>query len=100
MLAADRQKWAPTMRSMALAVEKVSQLSLLIWKEHGPVEQTIDIYGPVGTPIDVMMFYRAFINDGVRVRIDVSAMLPYNAEIRRQQLQAAWLVGAIPDVRM
>ena len=100
MLAADRQKWAPTMRSMALAVEKVSQLSLLIWKEHGPVEQTIDIYGPVGTPIDVMMFYRDFINDGVRVRIDVSAMLPYNAEIRRQQIQEAWQVGAIPDVRM
>ena len=100
VLAADRQKWGPTMRNLAQAVEHTSTLALILWREHGPVQSTIDVYGPVGTPIDVMSFYRDFIGDGIRVRIDVSALLPYNAEIRRQQIQEAWQVGAIPDIKM
>jgi hypothetical protein len=100
VLAADKAKWGPTVKSLALAVEHSSSLALMLWKEHGPVEKTIDVYGSVGSPSDVMVFYRDYIDDSIRVRIDTSAMMPYNAEIRRQQIQEAWQVGAIPDVRM
>jgi hypothetical protein len=100
VLAADRQKWGPTMRSLSLAVEHTSSLALLLWREHGPISKSIDIFGPTGTPIDLMVFYRDYLADGIRVRVDVSSMLPYNAEIRRQQIQEAWQVGAIPDVQM
>lgn len=100
VLAADRQKWSPTIRSMAEAVQHVSELSLMLWKNHGPPSKTIEVYGPVGTPTDVMVFYRDYIPDHIRVRIEVSALQPFNEEIRRQQIMEAWQVGAIPDQRM
>ena len=100
VLAADRQKWTPTIKSLATACEHTSSLALGLWKQHGPPEKTIDVYGPIGTPTDVMVFYRDYISDDVRVRIETSTMMPYNEEIRRQQINEAWQIGAIPDVTM
>ncbi len=100
VLAADRAKWGPTMKSLASAIERSSVLALLLWRAHGPVDKTIEVYGPVGTPMDIMVFYRDYIADRVKVRIDVSTMMPYNEEIRRQQINEAWQIGAIPDVGM
>lgn len=100
ILAADRQKWGPTIRSLAAAVEHTSQLALALWRDHGPVEKTVEVYGPQGTPMDVTVFYRDYITDNVRVRIETSTMMPYNEEIRRQQINEAWQIGAIPDVNM
>jgi hypothetical protein len=100
VLAADRQKWGPTVRSMARAVEHSSELALHLWREFGPTEKSIGIYGPTGSPADVVVFFRHYIPDQVRVRIETSSMLPYNEEIRRQQINEAWQIGAIPDLNM
>jgi len=100
VLAADRQKWGPTMRSMSGAIEYTSELALALWREYGPPEKTIEVYGPIGTPMDVLVFYRDYIQDSPKVRIEVSSMMPYNEEIRRQQVNEAWQIGAIPDINM
>ena len=100
IMAADRAKWAPTIKSLARAVEFCSETSLVLWKDYGPRQQTIDIYGPLGTPSDILMFYRDYIPDNIRVKIEVSALMPYNEEIRRQQINEAWQIGAIPDINM
>ena len=100
VLAADRQKWGPTVRSLARAVEHSSELALHLWREFGPTEKSIEIYGPTGSPSDVVVFFRHYIPDQVKVRIEVSSMLPYNEEIRRQQINEAWQIGAIPDLNM
>ena len=100
MLAADRQKWAPTVRSLAFAVEHSSELSLSLWREYGPLEKSIEVYGPVGAPLDILLFYRDFIPDKTKVIIETSTMLPYNEELRRQQINEAWQIGAIPDLSM
>lgn len=98
VLAADRQKWGPTMKSLARAVEQSSELALLLWKENGPKEKSIEIYGPTGSPTDVQMFYRDYLTDSVKVRIEVSTMMPYNEELRTQRIMEFWQLGAIKDV--
>ena len=100
VLAADRQKWGPTIRSLAHAVEHSSELALALWKNYGPIEQTIDIYGPTGSPMDVLLFHKDFVPDRIKVRIETSMLMPYNEEVRRQQINEAWQIGAIPDLQM
>lgn len=100
IMAADRAKWGPTIQSLAAAVEYTSELALTLWKEFGPEQETIDIYGPIGTPTDIMVFYRDYLPDNIRVRIESSQLMPYNEEIRRQQINEAWQIGAIPDINM
>jgi hypothetical protein len=98
ILAADRQKWAPTMKSLARAVEQTSELALLLWKENAEKERSIEIYGPTGSPTDVAMFHRDYVPDQVKVRIEVSTMMPYNEELRTQRIMEFWQLGAIKDV--
>jgi len=98
VMASDRQKWGPTIKNLVYAVEKCSSLALQLWREFGPMEKSIEIFGPVGTPEDVMIFYRHYIPEQVRVHIEASMMMPYNEEIRRQQINEAWQLGAIKDV--
>ncbi len=100
VLSADRAKWGPTIRHLATAVEKMSEHSLSLWRDYGPVEQTIDVYGPTGSPMDVLAFHQSFLPDRIRVTIQASAMMPYNEEVRRQQINEAWQIGAIPDIQM
>lgn len=100
IMAADRAKWGPTIKSLAIAVEYTSELALYLWKLYGPQQETIDVYGPIGTPTDIMVFYRDYLPDNVRVRIESSQLMPYNEEIRRQQINEAWQIGAIPDINM
>jgi len=100
VLAADRQKWGPTIRALAHSVEHASELALALWREYGPIERTIDIYGPTGSPMDVLLFHRDFVPDRIKVRIETSMLMPYNEEVRRQQINEAWQIGAIPDLQM
>ena len=100
VLAADRQKWGPTISSLAAAVEHCSSLALSLWREHGPIETTIDVYGSLGSPTDIMVFARDYIGDNIKVHIDASNMMPYNEELRRQQVVELWQTGAIPDQKM
>ena len=100
VMAADRQKWGPTIKNLVKAVELSSTLGLHLWREFGPFERSIEIFGQVGTPEDVMIFYREFIPKQVKVHIETSQMMPYNEEIRRQQINEAWQLGAIKDVNM
>ena len=100
VMAADRSKWGPTIKNMVNAIEKASTLSLHLWRKFGPFERSIEIFGQVGTPEDVMVFYREYIPDQVKVHIETSTMMPYNEEIRRQQINEAWQLGAIKDVGM
>ena len=100
VLSADRAKWGPTVKGMAIAVERMSEHALTLWRDFGPVEQTVDVYGPMGSPMDVLVFHKAFVPDRIKVVIDSSTMMPYNEEIRRQQINEAWQIGAIPDIQM
>lgn len=98
VLSADRAKWGPTIRSLSLAVERVSELALSLWRDYGPIQKTIDVYSPTGSPMDVLLFHKDFIADRIRVNIEASTMMPYNEEIRRQQINEAWQIGAIPNL--
>jgi len=100
IMAADRAKWGPTIKNLVKAIEVASELGLSLWREFGPPERSIQVFGQVGTPEDVMIFYRDFIPDQVKVHIETSTMMPYNEEIRRQQVNEAWQLGAIKDVGM
>ena len=100
IMAADRAKWGPTIKSLAMAVEYTSELALFLWKLYGPQEETISVYGPIGTPTDIMVFYKDFLPDNVKVRVATTTLMPYNEEIRRQQINEAWQIGAIPDINM
>ena len=99
VLSADRAKWGPTIKSLALAVENMSEHALMLWKEYGPMEQSVDVFGPTGSPMDLIMFHRDYVPNRIKVTIDASQMMPYNEEIRRQNILEAWQVGAIPDVQ-
>ena len=100
IMAADRAKWGPTIKSLSDAIEYTSELALTLWREYGPEQETIDVYGPIGTPTDIMVFYRDYLSDHIRVRIETTQLMPYNEEIRRQQINEAWQIGAIPDINM
>lgn len=100
VLSADRAKWGPTVRGMAMAVESMSEHALTLWRDYGPMEQTVDVYGPTGSPMDVLTFHRGYVPDRIKVVVDASTMMPYNEEIRRQQINEAWQIGAIPDIQM
>ncbi|GMV44572.1 MAG: hypothetical protein AMXMBFR64_62880 [Myxococcales bacterium] len=94
----DSRKWVMFLETYARAAEHGFLLGLKLWRDYGPPEEIVRVYGPGGPAGDVIVFRKGHLeDDNLLVHIDANDMIPYNPELARQQINEAWGAGAIPD---
>jgi hypothetical protein len=91
----DSTKLGPTVRELEMAVERLSERMLWMWREYMPIEKTLQVVGR-NQGVEVFAFHAEQIKN-TRVRVMANSMLPKHPSYRREQIMQMYQVGILGD---